>query len=495
MRHKHPCLALAMLCAIHWFQPADGIKPEIPVDLPPQWVEAPALLSGQATATLQSRMPDRRWWLAFQDNCLSEYIQTAITNSPNLRASLERIAQARAQVRQAIGDQLPVVKGAINGGQVNIPSELHKNIKLPIPQNNPLFSSFNNLNNLSPFSLKRLNFLTLLGSASYEADIWGKYWDITKSARKEVQASEADTRASEVMLQAEVAMAYFDLLRAEALYCLTERIVDKMKETRDLMALLYQNGLETIDNLLRIERDIAEREADLNAYKQNMSLAAHELSTLTGMPPQTYSKMPRSRLEQVTVPVCLDTGLPLVVIAQRPDVAAQELRLERAGINVRVARKKFLPTIRVSDFFGFTAVKGGQVLDGSSFINAIIGNGEHTFFQGGKVLANLRLEQARQREQIETYRQTILTALKEVEDSLSKLLRAYEDQETNDQERKASSQVLQVTQALYQNGLRARLDVLKAENELLLREVRAIQAKTDKLVATVELYKALGGGY
>jgi outer membrane protein TolC len=105
------------------------------------------------------------------------------------------------------------------------------------------------------------------------------------------------------------------------------------------------------------------------------------------------------------------------------------------------------------------------------------------------------LEQARKREQVETYRQTILTALQEVEDSLSNLLKAYEDEEKNEVQIDTSRKDVALSQAMYQHGLQTKLDLLRAENELLLRESKMIQSKSDQLIGVVSLYKALGGGY
>lgn len=439
---------------------------------PPMLGSPRGALGGQPGVVLSNRMPNRQWWLDFNDPYLTHYIQTAIQNNPSLQAAFARIAQARAQVKQAIANQLPTLSTGLFIGRFIVPRNLRNN----------------------GFLNDHIDIFTVPFTVAYEFDLWGKYWDMTKSARKEVKAQEADSKASEVLLAAEVATAYFKMILAEELYNYSQNYVVRQQESRALTESLYQSGLASLDAVLQIDREITQTETYLHQYQAQKGIYAHQLATLAGEEPKVFDEMPRTPLAQIQLPEQLDAGMPLTAIFQRPDIQAQEARLQRSRIDVRVARKMFLPTARVSDYFGWGSDRIGN-LSGDGFYNLLLGSANQPLFQGGKILGNLRLRQAQLREQLETYRQKVLTALKEVEDSLSDLRRRIDDAGSANHTVSLERSTLELTRSQYQSGLNSRIDVIKAENDLLYDQALAMQIKAATAQAMINLYKALGGGY
>jgi NodT family efflux transporter outer membrane factor (OMF) lipoprotein len=339
------------------------------------------------------------------------------------------------------------------------------------------------------------NAYALFGSVQYELDLWGKYWNTSQSARQELKAIQSDEKAAEVVLATDVANAYFNMIRAEQLESYNQQYLQGLRELLELTNLNYQIGLEPYETVLRLQRDIAEKEKELNGFYEQKGVYAHQLSTLTGIEPKRVEQLPHKKLEQIELPLDVQMGLPLLLIKQRPDLIAQEERLKAFNIDVRIAKKNFLPTIKLSDYFGLSAQKFKNLFDGDAFFNILVGSISQSVFQGGKKIADLRLKQAIQREQVESYRQSVLTALREVEDGLVALRRSYEDQEKNQKALQSSTDSMTVANALYQTGLDSKLSLLKARNEFLNYKSTEISDRASTATAIVGLYKALGGGF
>lgn len=442
-------------------------------EVPEQWVEACPAELGKSCAQLSATWPERVWWLQFGDPLLAKYIEKAVSRNPDLRAAGERVLQARAVVRQAIAQQLPSVAVSPQAFRLGLP----------------------NIRRTTNINIKHISAFSVPLSVSYEADIWGRRWDQTLSSRRALRAAEWDLRSAEIVLISEVATAYFNLIRNDALAALQSEYLRNLCEIWDLRMALYTSGLGSLEDVLAAERSYSRAEIDLHAIQENRGLFAHQLMILTGEPPEPLDAISRASVEDIRLPNQVDAGIPVALIARRPDIQAQEALLERAKIDVRVARKAFLPTARFNGLFGFIMENLESLGKGSGFFSLIYGSVNQPLFQGGKLLADLRLQQAKQREQVEHYRQTILNALKEVEDSLKKLRANYEKLSSNQQEKEADLENLTLIQDLYQKGLNSRLNEIEAENLVIYANTMDASLKMDVAISTVSLYKALGGGY
>jgi NodT family efflux transporter outer membrane factor (OMF) lipoprotein len=254
-------------------------------------------------------------------------------------------------------------------------------------------------------------------------------------------------------------------------------------------------GLVSYDEVLRARRDAAEAENNLTGFKRQQAIFAHQLSILTGTPPTSAAQIERASLEQLNLPLETEAGAPGELLTRRPDVLAQEKMLESASIDVRVARKAFLPTLNIGAMVGSGALGFKNLWDWGNIFNMQSIALSQPIFQGGKLKAELNYRKAKQKEELENYRQTILTAMKDVEDSLSSLKSGYESLDSNNQQVTLTQKNLQLTNSRYQQGLVPKLDLIQAESELIRYRQNAIQSKADTAIATVSLYKALGGGY
>jgi NodT family efflux transporter outer membrane factor (OMF) lipoprotein len=477
MRRAHAGLAISILISglFAGFNPAFAKKTPKQVAPPVQvtdWAEAQTPLKAHISTVLAPVFPDKQWWEKFEDPNLTAYISAAIQNNPTLNAALLRVAESRALAGQNIAKELPSI--TFNPGVT----------RLGLPDNigGGKFPSSLALFNL-PFQ------------ASYELDIWGKNLDRIRSAKRRTEAAEFDSRAVLNTIVGDVASAYVNLLRTDELIQTQKENLKLLQRIEELKASLQQIGLISMDEVLRAKRDVTQAQTDLSTYQQQQALFAHQLSILTGSPPAAAEHLKRGVLDALTLPQQTSVGLPAELITRRPDILAQERRLEQARLDVQIARKAFLPSINLSAMLGLGSGSLGSLFSWSNFFNLISGTASQPVFQGGKLKAELKASKIKQKEQLENYRQTILTALKDVEDSLALLRAGYEHLDSSNERLELTEHDLKLVTNRYQQGLVPHLDVLQAQSELLRYRQSAAQSKAEVAIATVGLYKALGGGF
>jgi len=212
-----------------------------------QWEEfrVPSIVPDQAGLT--SQLPDIEWWRSFKDSYLENYISAALQNNPTLHIAVARVAEARAAVRESTSQQLPTA---------NLSSSYYH---LTLPK---LFGS----------SLpKNLSIWTIPFQASYEVDLFGKKLDQTQAAKRLLEASQQDVRAAQLSLCGEVASAYFNLLRSDALAVSQQRNLTLLTRIHELKQSQYRIGLTSYDEVIRADRDVAQAQTNLNTYQQPLA--------------------------------------------------------------------------------------------------------------------------------------------------------------------------------------------------------------------------------
>jgi multidrug efflux system outer membrane protein len=421
---------------------------------------------------LSADFPEKEWWRQFNDEALAQYIIDALRDSPRLEASLQRIQQSRAQVTQAFAKQLPTLNFTPGYFRLGLPSSIG---------GGALGSS--------------IQAFLLSFQPAYQLDLFGQNANRTKSAKTELKAVELDSRALLIAVQGEVATAYFNLLRADTSVRTQENNLTLLKRINALKRSQRDAGLTMYDEVIRSERDVAQALTNLNIYRQQQAIFAHQLAILTGRPAQAESHLRRSTLDQMQLPAITPSGNPADLLTRRPDIVAQETRLQRAAIDVKIARKEFLPKINLSAFFSTAGSKIGDVVKKDDFADLELAQATQPVFQGGRLVGESRYQKARQREQVANYRQTVLSALKEVEDQLALLKTSYDILNSNSQRLTLTQDSLKITQDQQQQGLVPKLNVLQAQSELIQYQQLSAQSKSDAAIATVNLYKALGGGF
>lgn len=446
-----------------------------PITAQASWQEGRDIALGERDAQLTSSFPQKRWWVKFHDPWLTQYIDKAVQYNNGLRAAIIRIQEARAEVQESAAAELPSTNLSPAYYRVNLPHTAALGSHLPFPS--------------------VLNLMTLPFQASYELDLFGRNRNRVQSAEKEADATELDGQAALISLTGDVAGAYFNLIRMDALVQSQTENLQLLSRVHALKQSQNRMGLVSSDEVIRADRDVMQAQTNLANFRQQQALYAHQLSILTGNPPVAADRLPRTPMDSLALPTEIESGIPSDLVTRRPDVLAQEKRLEKAHIDVTIARKAFLPTINLGNMLGYGGTQLGKLVTGNNLFNLFSTSVSQPLFQGGKLDAQLKYRKAVQREQLENYHQTLLNALKEVEDNLALLRADFENLDSNRKRMDLTAHDLALRQNLYEQGLSPHLDVLQAQSEMIGYQQINIQSRGDAAIAVVNLYKALGGGF
>jgi multidrug efflux system outer membrane protein len=416
------------------------------------------------------------WWTLFGDPQLDRLERQALAANQNLKAAAARVKEARAQLgvaRSALYPQLdggfgPTRQRASNASQ-----------DLPADAPNP------------PTTLWRAQV-----GISYEADLFGRVSSATHAAAADTQQSEALFRSVQLALQADVAQAYFHLRRLDADEDLYRRTVALRSAALDLTQRQYAAGDISSLNVARARTELASTQSQAMGIARQRAAAEHALAILLGKPPAdfTFAPDPLARTA-VTVPA----GIPSSLLQRRPDIAAAERAMAAANARVGLAKSAFFPRLDVTGAFGYESSALGDLLQWSSrtfLLGPLVGTAlSLPIFDGGQRSAQLDKARAVYEEDVANYRQTVLVAFREVEDSLANLRILGSQMQAQDEAVQAASRAARMLHVQYREGSIGYLDVIDGDRVLLQQRRASVALDEQRVDSTVALIRALGGGW
>ncbi len=319
---------------------------------------------------------------------------------------------------------------------------------------------------------------------SWELDVWGRLRRSTSAAHSDLRAREEDRRALRLSLIGDVATAYFDLRAADLNLAISRRTLDSRRQTLALARRRLDQGLIS-------ELDVRQFEAEVGQVAQQ----ENALSVLVGHNP---GAMARGRaLTEMAGLIPVPAGVPSALLGNRPDVRSAEATLRAATARIGVAQAAFLPSFTITGQYGTQSTEWSKWFgSGTNIWQAFAGVSIPLFKEGrpgaGEQvnIARARASQARSR-----YEQTVLVALREVEDALVGLRTAQDRSGAQERQVIALRRALELADMRYRNGVSSYLDVLDAQRGLFGAELALTQAARDQLVAAVQLYRAVGAGW
>ena len=466
---------------------------------PTLWAELSS--SGQnvlAPFTLSQEFPDQQWWQNFHDPHLATYIQRALTFNPDLQNAVLRISESQALMRQVRAAMFPTVnlQGTFIRQRTGGAALAGSNNTLGSNQigTGGTGAGANQLPNLS-IPNTTYNIFSVPIVASYQLDLWGKNYLLTQSAKKVVEEQKQAARALALTLITNVATAYFNLLKADSQIQVLNSLIQNTQQTLSIQQQLFQTGISAYDPLLLTAENLATYQQSLTQAQGQQALYAHQLMIITGMNPKTQTDIQRLSLDAINFPAQIPVGVPGELVTRRPDIIQNELALEKAGIDVREARREFLPTINLTGSFGFASRELSQLFDWKNHAASLISQASQSLFTGGAKMANLKLQKVRAEEQLKYYQSNLLHAYQQVEDSLSLLKADYGGYRTSLQEIDISNQAVNLSETRFKQGISPKTDWLNAQRQLLTFQQTAQQNKANSLIDLISLYGSLGGGY
>lgn len=449
-------LALLVGCAVGPNYSRPGVAS------PTTWKEGTVVTNAARLAT--------NWWSIFNDLQLDALEQLALAANQDVKRAVAKVAEARAIARMSEADVYPQLS-ASGGHSLNRASE------------NAAHAPRRDLEYKDHFRQMDLG---------YEIDAWGRVRRSIEAAQADFAATETDLQVVRLTLTADVARHYF-LLRAlgrekevvQATIALRRDAV-QLQETRNRAGLINE-----VD-VTRARTELANVEAEWQAIEREHARTEHALAILCDRPPADFLV---SVTPQNVVPPEIPAGLPSTLLERRPDVVKVEHRLHAECARIGIAEAEFFPVIQLTGYGGFATADLGTLFNWQSRFWSLGPSIRFPIFDGGRNQANLKLAKVRYEGAVAEYRNAVLNAFREVEDSLSDLgTLAAQGQAVN---RAVTSARDTATLAAdrYQRGLTSYLDVVDAQRAALQAERTEVQLQGQRAVATILLAKALGGGW
>jgi len=440
---------------------------------PPQYV-VPASWHG-ASPFVEAKPSDHElrpdWWKHYDDPVLSQLVEQGMAANADLQAAAERFVQARDVMMQVRSRRIPNI-GLGFGASDNRQSV------------DKLFRGSGESNHESTVSAG--------GLASWEPDFWSAIRNATRIETFRAEERAADYGLARLSLQAEITTNYFILRGFDAQQAIYEQSITLYKHSLDLVTTQFEGAIASALDVARVESLLYSTEAKLAQVQGQRQVAEQAIAILVNQAPASFTIKPVEdlRITDFTLP----KTLPSTLLERRPDIAAMERQMAQANRAIGIARAAFFPDV----IFG---IDGGLEAGGFSLFklaNSFWSYGSTIslpIFQGGYRRAQLQQSWSIYREMEDQYRSTVLNAFREVENALTltnQLSIAVKRQEASVG---ANLKTQDLTSALYQGGLASSLELIFAQVQTLEARIDFVAIKADLLKASVELVRALGGGW
>ena len=421
-------------------------------------------------STSLAEMP---WWELFQDEELHYLIRTALQENKDLMMAAARVDEARGELGVTRSQLFPQFDARAGYSYRGIPSAL-------IP------GEAGNIN-------LETDIYRIGGALSWELDVWGQLRRATEASRAELMATEEARRAIILGLISQVAQTYFELRALDLELEITRRSVKTREGTLRIVNSRYEDGLVSGLDQARAEAEVYSVSALIPDLQRRIVQTENALSTLLGRNPAAIGRG-RTLIGQTT-PLVVPAGLPSALLERRPDIRQAEQNLVAANAEIGVAIGNFLPRFSLTGDLGVISRDLNQLFTGPSRIWGIGPGMTMPIFTAGRNLGNLEATEARERQLMLQYEQTIIQAFQEVEDSLIAYKKARLAREQYEKLVMFNDRAVGLSQVQYNEGLIDYLNVLDAQRRLFESEINLAKTQRSQLVSLVQLYKALGGGW
>jgi NodT family efflux transporter outer membrane factor (OMF) lipoprotein len=333
---------------------------------------------------------------------------------------------------------------------------------------------------------------SLEGTATWEPDVWGKIRRSVESSVANAQVSAAQLAAAELSAQATLATNYFALRYADSLKRLLEDTVKAYQRSLDITKNQYAAGTAARSDVINAEAQLlAAQASEINVGVQRAQ-DEHAIALLVGKTPVEVSISPTSLAERVPI---VPTNIPSALLERRPDIAGAERQMQQENALIGVQVAAYYPTIDLSATFGYAGGPATGLFSASNQVWSLMASASQTVLSGGQRSAAVAAARAAYKESVANYRETVLAAFQNVEDELASL-RVLGQQIGVDQAAvQAAQQAVDITLNEYQAGTVAYTTVITAQVTLLIDQETALLVQENRLIASVALVQALGGGW
>jgi outer membrane protein, multidrug efflux system len=432
-------------------------------------INAPETFRGENEISTNS-FADLPWWRVFHDDTLQNLIRTALTNNYDLRIAVTRVGQARAIAAQARSQFFPQLNYTVNAGRAQ-----------------------NAANNM-PSPTGTLGDVFAAGAtASWEIDLWGQIRRLNESARAQFLASEEARRDVMISLIAQVAQDYFQLLALDSQLEIARQSTNSFGESLTLFNEQLRGGVASKLETSSAEALMDSAAATIPELEQQIALQENQLSVLLGKNPGAIPREESSFENQMLPEV--PAGLPSALLERRPDIREAEQQLRSANAQVGVAVAGFFPQLNLTGLFGEASPELSAFTSGGDVAWSIAAGLTGPLFHGGQLRAQYAQARAAREQFVLQYQAAVLNAFQEISDALISREKLADARTQQSRAVDAYKEAVKISMERYRLGNASYYEVLQEQQQLFPAENSLVQTQLNQLLAVVQLYQTLGGGW
>ena len=403
------------------------------------------------------------WWKNFDDEVLVDYIDKAIKNNYDLKMATIAVDEYYQVVRMQFSKELPNVAAAFSPALVKMPGSTKGEWTFATP-----------------------------AIAQYELDLFLKNRDKTKAREKEYEQSLQNERAAYISIASAVGTTYLNIVKLDKMIELQEKIVQDRETIYNLMLARNKEGLTSTSDTVKANKSYIAGQTSLTEYKKQRSVLLNQLCVLIGENPNNADKLVITPYDDINFSGVIPTEISSEIIEQRPDYIKAEKMVEKAGIDVRLAKKEFLPSFNITGLALLFSGNFGSMWTTKNGLMALAGAVNWPLFTGGSRFSNLKLKKDTYERVLNNYYQTNLNSIKEINDALVAI--NLDGQKLSDTERQSALEVqdFELNTARYEQGTISKLDLVQLRENVLSTDKLVANQKIDCFIDYIGLYKAVG---
>jgi len=443
-------------------------KPDVAT--PPAWsAEEP-----WRAAEPKDGIPKGAWWTLYQDSVLTGLEQDALKANQQIQVAATRVQQARDLARVQVAGFFPSLSAGVGAERQRLSA------------NRPAVGA------TAPSSAITENIFQIPFQLSYEADVFGRIRRNVEAANAQYQGSAADLENVRLLITSDVASDYFTLRELDAEIADVQEAISYDEKGLRLVENRHAGGIASGLDVAQQETVLDAARAQLHLLQQQRATFEHAIATLVGAPAPTFHVAPAPL--NASIPA-IPLGVPSDVLERRPDIAEAERQMAAQNAQIGVAESAFYPSVLLSGGGGLQSADITKLFGAPSSFWSLGVSAAETVFSGGRLHAQVDFAKAGYQGSVANYRNTVLTAFQQVEDGLSGLTTLADAAAAQQKAVEDSQRYLNIANDRYVGGLVTYLDVITAEQTLLTNQRLATQLLGQRLVTSVFLVKALGGGW
>ena len=405
------------------------------------------------------------WWEDLNDEYLNEYILKAFENNQDLKIVTLQVEESRQRTKLQMAKEMPTLSTGVSPALYKLPGVTSSAGAFAVPV-----------------------------IANYELDLFLKNHDKTKSSKKMYEADKIKEKAAYIAISSAVGSTYFNIVKLDEQIRLQNELIKDREEIYKLMKMRNESGITSTTDLIRADKSRTAAKTELYDLEKLRLELLNSLAVLTGETPENINEFNRISYEELKKQKGIPEFIPSDIITQRPDYLAAEKMLEKAGLDVRIAKKEFLPRFNILGLAVF--LNDSSFPGGMSWQNALAALGGSMIldiFAGGAKIANLKINKLKYEEYLQNYYKTNLTAIKEVNDSLSNLRHDNEKYLANLKNLELEQKDFKLANAEYDAGVKSKLDLIQRRENVTVMKKLVASNKVDTYIDQISLYKAVAG--